>query len=188
MGDFATGMPVKVVCGKFVTQILNTETLRFALQIKNPITPSGQLSLPLFIYSYDPYLFAKTNYNTINAAVYCYDAANYLALQGFAKTASMQLEYENDDFMIGNANTYQLQLGDAFVVKFGFPLRVNDLVAGGCKDSTKATTYGDLYYHQRLKMIVCKVTLIPIPMQLSPATANLLFTSFYTPWYLLSSL
>jgi len=38
--------------------------------------------------------------------------------------------------------------GDAFVVKFGFPIRVNGKVTGGCVDAaTKSIVYGDAYYH-----------------------------------------
>ena len=97
----------------------------------------------------------------------------------------------NDEFIIGNANTYGLFSGDAFIVKFGFPIRKNGKVPNGCKDSTKTVPYGDVYYHDRLRTVVCKIPLLPtpvitIPAQINPAAATLLFEGFYTPWYYLA--
>jgi hypothetical protein len=71
---------------------------------------------------------------------------------------------------------------------FNFPLRVNDLKVNGCMNSLKTIIYGDAYYHERLRMVVCKVTTTPIPAQFAPGAATLLLTEFYSPWYLLASI
>lgn len=95
----------------------------------------------------------------------------------------------NDDFMIGNANTYALLPGDAFLVKFNFPIRKNGKVPTGCKNVGKTIIYGDAIYHERLRTVVCKIPLvtgISIPLQITPAAATLLFEGFYTPWYYLA--
>ncbi len=55
-------------------------------------------------------------------------------------------------------------------------------------NNLKTITYGDAYYHERLRMIVCKVTTTAIPAQITPASATLLLTNFYTPWYLLATM
>jgi len=36
---------------------------------------------------------------------------------------------------------------DAFIIKFGFPIRVNGKIPSGCTDPTKTIIYGDAYYH-----------------------------------------
>jgi hypothetical protein len=73
-------------------------------------------------------------------------------------------------------------------MKFNFPLRVNDLHVGGCMNAAKTIIYGDAYYHERLRMIVCKVINNPIPAQITPTGVSLMLTSFYTPWYLLAAI
>ena len=90
-----------------------------------------------------------------------------------------------DDLKIGDAHTFDLLAGDSFILKLGFPIRVNDKIPGGCKDATNTTIYGDAYYHQRLRVIVCKLT-ATLPAQITPASATLLINSFYTPWYYLA--
>lgn len=88
--------------------------------------------------------------------------------------------------MIGDAHTNALLVGDAFVIKFGFPIRVNGKVTGGCVDAaTQTIIYGDAYYHDRLRTIVCKLT-ATLPAQLTPAVATLAIKGFYTPWYFLT--
>jgi hypothetical protein len=188
-GHQASGLPVKIVCGNFLKDIAVTDWLRFAIGIINPIIPGGQVSIPLSIYSQDPYIFTRTNFNLVNGAGYIYDTSNILAKNGFPTTTSQQMEMPNDDFMIGNANTFALLPGDAFLVKFNFPIRKNGKVPGGCKNVGKTITYGDAIYHERLRTVVCKIPLVTgvsIPLQITPAAATLLFEGFYTPWYYLA--
>jgi hypothetical protein len=47
--------------------------LRFALKIRNPLLPQKQYSIPLIIYTFDPILLSKTNYNLVNGAAFIYD-------------------------------------------------------------------------------------------------------------------
>lgn len=75
------------------------------------------------------------------------------------------------------------------MLKFGFPLRVNGFIAGGCMDGTGAVL-GNAYYHNKLRTIVCKVTAAAgIPLQLTPVALGprLKIAGFYTPWYYLAS-
>lgn len=77
-GDQTRGVPVRVVCGFLTSALLPGSWLRFAFGFVNPpritapSTPS-QISLPLIIYSYNPYYFEKTNFNLVNTAVFVYN-------------------------------------------------------------------------------------------------------------------
>lgn len=146
-GDQTTGLPVKIVCGEFLGDITMTDWLRFAIGIINPKVILGQISVPIMVYSQDPYALSRTNFNLVNGAGYFYDSANILSKNGYPTTSSLQMEMPSDDFMIGNANSFALLPGDAFLVKFGFPIRKNDRVTGGCQDINKMIVYGDAIYH-----------------------------------------
>ena len=73
-GDQTRAIPVRLVCGDLSTALTNADQLKFAFLFKNPpkLTLTGdpsQISLPIIIYSYDPFYFKKTNFNLVNAAV-----------------------------------------------------------------------------------------------------------------------
>lgn len=89
-GSQARGIPVKVVCGGFLVDIPTSATLRFALGIVNPIITATQVSIPLLIYSHDPYLFTRTQFNLVNGAGYIFDKSNFLSKLGYPATTSMQ--------------------------------------------------------------------------------------------------
>jgi hypothetical protein len=186
------GIPVKIVCGNFLKDIVVTDMLRFAIGIVNPFLVSTQLSIPIMVYSQDPYLFTRTNFNLVNGAGYIYDTSNILSKAGYPTTNTLQMEMPNSDFIIKHANTFALLPGDAFVIKFGFPIRKNGKVLGGCKNLDKTVTYGDVIYHDRLRTVVCKIPLLPTPgisigAELTSTVADLLFEGFYTPWYYLKA-
>ena len=190
-GDQSRGTPVKLVCGDLQSSITNAQTLRFSFGLINPPkrTPSttpSQISIPLIIYSFDPYYFRKTNFNLVNAAVIVFNSEDILAPNGHFSTTSNQYQTQNDDILLGDAHTYQLEIGDSFVMRWNFPLRVNGLVAGACKTADGVTTYGDAYYHEKLRIIVCKVTTNAIPAQVSPLASSMMIEGFYTPWYRLA--
>ncbi len=71
-------------------------------------------------------------------------------------------------------------------MRFKFPLRVNDKQPGFCKKIDGVTVYGDAYYHQRLGIIVCKVTTTTIPAMIAPLSQSMMISGFYTPWYSLA--
>lgn len=83
-------IPVKVVCGGFLADIPVTDTLRFAIAIYNPIISAAQVSVPLLIYSADPYLFTRTQFNLVNGAGYIFDKPIIISKLGNAITTSMQ--------------------------------------------------------------------------------------------------
>ena len=96
------------------------------------------------------------------------------------------MEYPNDDFLIGSAHSFDLLPGDAYLIKFGFPLRVNDKQLNQCIDLRTALPCGDAYYHQRLRTVICKITVL-VANQLAPAAVSLSIPGFYTPWYYLQA-
>ncbi len=93
----------------------------------------------------------------------------------------------NENFFLGDAHTYPLLVGDAFLIKFNFPIRVNGKFVGACMNSAQTLVYGDAYYHERIRAVICKVTTNPVPIQISPATFTMSIKHFYTPWYLLAN-
>ncbi len=90
-GNAATALPAKIVCGKFLADITSADTLRFAIAIVNPILTGTQLSIPIMVYSMDPYLFTRTHFNLANGAGFIYDKSNTLSKSGFPATTSMQM-------------------------------------------------------------------------------------------------
>lgn len=89
-GSQARGIAVKVVCGGFLADITSVDTLRFAIGVINPIITGAQVSIPLLIYSHDPYLFRRTQFNLVNGAGYIFDKSNFLSKLGYPATTSMQ--------------------------------------------------------------------------------------------------
>jgi hypothetical protein len=80
-----------------------------------------------------------------------------------------------------------LQINDAYILKFGFPLRVNVKVVAGCTNFAGSVTYGDAYYHETLRIVVCLVGSNTIPANAIPTAATLRLKGFYTPWYALTA-
>lgn len=193
-GDFTRAVPARVVCGFLAANLLAPSYLRFAFGFVNPpriTAPSipSQISLPLIVYSYDPFYFEKTNFNLVNAAVLVYNGQDILAPNGYFGTLSNQLQMPNDNLIFGDAHTFPLLVGDSYVMRFNFPLRVNDKFAGLCKSTNGVAAtglYGDAYYHERLRIVVCKVTTTVVPAQIAPLSATMMISGFYTPWYRLA--
>lgn len=167
-GDSTRGIPVKIVCGSLLSDLVAPNYLRFAVGFTNPprITPTttpSQISLPVLIYSYDPFLFQKTNFNLVNTAVFVYNGDSIISPNIDITTASYQLQMPNDQLLVGDAHSNDLLVGDSYVLKFKFPLRVNGLYPGFCNFASGAV--GDAYYHERLQTIVCKITSGTVPAQ-----------------------
>lgn len=196
-GDQTRSVPVRLICGFLASDIATSSYLRFAFGFYNPkLNPlpdvPTQLSLPIMIYSYDPILFKKYNFNLVNAAIYVYNLQKFLAPPGYFNTISEQLQTQNDGLIFGDAHTDPLQTGDAFVLKFSFPLRINGRYPGNCQSTNgiapivSTGTYGDAYYHWNLGVIVCKITAGPVPAQVAAPQPTMLISGFYTPWYSLT--
>jgi hypothetical protein len=90
-GHAPSGLPVKIVCGKFLRDITIADWLRFAIGIVNPTITAAQVSIPILVYTQDPYTFARTNFNLVNGAGYIYATSNILSKNGFPSTTSMQM-------------------------------------------------------------------------------------------------
>lgn len=106
---------------------------------------------------------------------------------GFFETSSNQLQMPNEILSFSNNNAKVLSIKDAYIMKFNFPLRVNAKVVGGCTDKTGLTVYGDAYYHENLKTVVCLLGSNSLPANALPTVATFSLKGFYTPWYGLSS-
>lgn len=186
-GDATRGLPVKIVCGNFLSSLASATTLKFAFMIYNPSLGSlSQLSIPIMVYSYDTSLFSKTNYNTINGGIYITNTVQTLTPTGNFATLSNQMNTVNDILIFSNANTYQLSIGDSYVLFFNFPLRVNDLITPtGCTSNT-GVLYGDLVYHQNLMTIVCTITTNVVPASPAPTAVSMRFNGFYSPYFTLT--
>lgn len=94
-GDYLRAIPAKIICGAFTSSIAAGQTLKFAFAITNPLPMTtgiqSQISLPIFVYSYDPYNFEKTNYNTINVGAYVNNANQFSTPNGYFSTLKGQL-------------------------------------------------------------------------------------------------
>lgn len=194
-GDRIRSVPVRLICGNLASTLPINAWFRFAFGFYNPAlnplpTIPTQLSLPIMVYSFDPILYKKYNFNLVNAAVYVYNQQSLLSPNGYFNTLSGQLQYQNDSLIFGDAHTNQLVAGDAFVLKFAFPLRMNGKYNNYCQSTNglAATgTYGHAYYHWNLRIIVCKVIAGPVPSQVAPTAATMMISGFYTPWYSLTT-
>ena len=82
-------------------------------------------------------------------------------------------------------NPNAMNTGDAYVLFFNFPLRVNGKFTGACMNMG-GSVYGDAYYHYNNWVIVCMLT-TGLPVSTNNATSNFKISNFYTPWYYLSS-
>lgn len=77
-GDQTRAVPARVVCGFLTSNLVTGSYLRFAFGFVNPpriTAPSipSQLSLPILVYSYNPYYFEKTNFNLVNTEIFVYN-------------------------------------------------------------------------------------------------------------------
>lgn len=81
-------------------------------------------------------------------------------------------------------NVWTTTSEDYYLLFFNFPLRVNGLVSGGCKD-TSNNVYGNAYYHQNLWVVTCDFTTANLAG--NAGVLNLRVFGFYTPWYYLSN-
>ena len=82
-GDQSRGTPAKIVCGNLLSDLVSPNYLRFALGLTNPprfTDPSlpTQISLPILVYSYNPFMFQKTNFNLVNTGVFVYNGEEFL--------------------------------------------------------------------------------------------------------------
>jgi len=94
-GDYLRAVPAKIICGNLKWSLLAGQTLKIAFAITNPLPMTvgilSQISLPIFVYSYDPYLFQTVHYNTVNVGAYVNNANQISAPNGYFSTATNQL-------------------------------------------------------------------------------------------------
>lgn len=69
LGDQSNYKSAKIICGGFTSTITSSQLLHFAFKIVNP-SVSPQASIPFFIYSINTNTMYKSNFNTVENAVY----------------------------------------------------------------------------------------------------------------------
>ena len=71
-GQMAYYKPVRIVCGDFQSDILNSQVLWFAIKVVNPSIPNSwrRVSIPFFIYSVEQGTTYRTNFDVIENAVH----------------------------------------------------------------------------------------------------------------------
>lgn len=98
-GDYVSGRPARIICGNLLSSLTVGQTLKFAFAMTNPQPLSTailtQISIPIFVYSYDPYLFQKINFNTINVGGYINNANKTAIPNGFYSTVNNEMETPN---------------------------------------------------------------------------------------------
>lgn len=114
-GDQLRAVPAKLVCGFLTSNLINTAIIRFAFTFVNPPPITGpsifsQISLPIIVYSYDPFLFKKTNFNLVNTALFVYNGQDKLSPNGHFTTSSGQLQMQDDNLLFGDAHTNSVLL------------------------------------------------------------------------------
>ena len=187
-GDQTNSKAARIICGDFSQSIENNELLWFAFKVTNP-SASPQVSIPFFIYSMDLDTMFKSNFNTVENAVYLRTAnlPSTKTDEGDIYSASEYLQTSGTYINMITRNTYTINVGEYYLLFFNFPLRNNGKVSSGCTYPA-SQTYGDAYYHENIWAIVCAVTsnTIGVPGGGS-VTRNLRISGFYTPWFYLSS-
>jgi hypothetical protein len=71
--DYSRGEPEKIMCGNFAAPLLAGQTLKLTFSMINP--PLSSLfqiwtASPVFVNTYDLYLFSKPNYNTVTVGTH----------------------------------------------------------------------------------------------------------------------
>ena len=187
-GDQGNSKAARIVCGDFSQSIENNELLWFAFKVTNP-SVSPQISIPFFIYSMDLDTMFKSNFNTVENAVYLRTAnlPSTKTDEGDIYSGNQQLQTAGTHINMISRNTYTINVGEYYLLFFNFPLRNNGKVTSGCT-YPGSTTYGDAYYHENIWAIVCAVTSNSIGVPGGGSTTrNLRISGFYTPWYYLSN-
>jgi hypothetical protein len=94
-GSYLYAQPAKIICGNLQSSISSGQTLKFAFSMTNPspLTTStlSQLTIPIFIYSYDPSLYQKINFNTVNTGAVINNGNNTAIPNGYFATNNNQL-------------------------------------------------------------------------------------------------
>lgn len=146
-GDQTNGKSARIVCGKFLSTITSAQTLHFAFKVVNP-TVSPQISIPFFIYSQNTNTMFKSNFNTVENAVYLrnVDLASNNDASGYISTGTNRLQTQGTYLALTARISVTTTSEDFFIMFFAFPLRNNGMIASGCK-RTDGTTLGNAYYH-----------------------------------------
>ena len=184
-GDQTNYKPARVICSSFTTAITSSHLLWFAFKVYNP-SVSPQASIPFFVYTSDLDTMYKTNFATVENAVYLrntFTSGTVVSNSGSFITPANELQTSNTYLQMVGRNIWSTTSEDYYLLFFNFPLRVNGVVTGGCTD-TSGNVYGNAYYHKYLWVIVCDFT--SRNMGVSNSYALRIF-SFYTPWFYLSS-
>lgn len=189
LGDQTNYKPAKIICGGFTSTITSAQLLYFGFRVVNP-TVSPQASIPFFIYSLNTNTMFKSNFNTVENAVYLRNTFHATAYNtnGNIGSPAYQLQTSGTYIELIARNQVTTTSEDYYALFFSFPLRNNGIVSNGCKSAGGGTTFGNAYYHQNLWIIVCDFTVnnLGAPAGWGIVSSTLRIEGFYTPWYYLS--
>jgi hypothetical protein len=187
-GDQTNGKNVRIVCGNFNSAVSIGTFIRFAFKIQNPsIALNTQKSIPVIVYTQDINNLYKTHYVLVENAILVRNSGDLtITYNANVRSANQYMQTPSTYIQMTAKNPATLAIGDAYVLFFGFPLRVNSKFSNACTDLSGSTVYGDAYYHYNLWTIVCMFT-AALNVASDNTTANFRISNFYTPWYYLSS-
>lgn len=188
-GDQSNGKNAKVVCGSFLSAVSTGTYIRFGFKVKNPSIGSTSYSIPVLVYTHNPSTNVKTNYMMYDNAIHIRNSGTSVINNNhYIRSANYYMQTSSSTIEFSPQNQNTLQVGDAYVMFFGFPLRNNGRVTDGCQRISDGTPVADAYYHYNNWVIVClfKVA-FGTDSDSDPSTRNFRVSSFYTPWFYLSA-
>ena len=161
--------------------------ISFGFKVRNPSIAVSQRSVPIIVYTEDIGQRYKTNYMLVeNAILIRNDAYGTTTQSGNVRSTNYYMQTPSTNIELTALNPAAMVAGDAYVLFFNFPLRVNGKFTGACTNIAGSTVYGDAYYHWNNWVIVCMLT-AGLPVVSNAAFSNFKISNFYTPWYYLSS-
>lgn len=186
-GDQTNGKSARIICGAFASSVSVGTYISFGFKVRNPSIAVSQRSVPIIVYTEDIGQRYKTNYMLVeNAILIRNDAYGTTTQSGNVRSTNYYMQTPSTNIELTALNPAAMVAGDAYVLFFNFPLRVNGKFTGACTNIAGSTVYGDAYYHWNNWVIVCMLT-AGLPVVSNAAFSNFKISNFYTPWYYLSS-
>ena len=182
-GDLNTRQPVKIVCSNFNTAITNAMAVKMGFWTRNPATIIG-LTIPVQIYSFDPYRARKDTWSMIKAAIRVLPTSQTpISDTGNFDSSSGERQISNQHFYLTTRNTKPLMQGDLYILNFEFDLRNEQLQAGNFKYNSGYADTGDLIFMRNCKTIILRVGATALaPMNSGASSVNAQIQSvFYNP-------
>ena len=148
--------PVKIVCGNFNTDILNSHLVKMGFWVRNPTTNYG-MAIPVQIYSYDPYRDRKDTWSMIEAAIKVLpNSQTPISDDGNFALSSTYRQISSQHFYFTTRNTRSLLQGDLYILKFNFDLRNQHKQAGKFKYNNGLPHAGDVIFMRTCQTVILR--------------------------------